>query len=238
VGLALAERISRERFGPELFSHYTYVIAGDGDMQEGITHEAASLAGHWGLSKLIILYDDNGISIDGPTALSFSEDVCARYAAYGFATKRIDGHDMAAIDAALAWAKNQDQPVLIACRTTIGFGAGAKAGTADAHGAPLGPTEIATARQNLAWPHAPFDIPEDILNAWRKIGARHFDAVGAWDNRFDAAPEALRQQWIHEQRGVDTATLDRAITAAMAVLAPPARHRKLFWNIWSRPCPI
>jgi transketolase len=136
VGMSLAEHLMQGRFGDALVNHRTYVMCGDGDLQEGISHEACALAGHWKLNNLIVLYDDNAISIDGPTSLSFSEDICKRFDAYGWATRRINGHDMADIDDALTWAKGCDRPVLIACKTTIGFGADKKAGTADAHGAP------------------------------------------------------------------------------------------------------
>jgi transketolase len=218
VGFALAQRLTAARYGEDLFNHYTYVIAGDGDMQEGVTHEAAALAGHWGLNKLVILYDDNGISIDGPTSLSFTEDVCARYQAYGFVTHRIDGHDYQAIDDALTWAKTQDRPVLIACKTTIGFGAGVKAGTADAHGSPLGVDEIAIARKNLNWPHSPFVIPDEILTSWRKIGARCLDDVGAWEKALQALPEATRYDWTTSRRSGDQNQIKKAIDSARAVV--------------------
>lgn len=188
VGMALAERLLAAEFGDALVNHKTYVIAGDGCLMEGISHEAASLAGHLKLNKLIVLFDDNGISIDGPTSLSVSEDTLKRFEAYGWSTQAIDGHDAAAIRGALQRAQTADKPTLIACKTIIGKGAPSKAGSASSHGSPLGEKEIEGARANLGWAHAPFEIPADILAAWRDAGTRHEDAFAAWQKRFDAAP--------------------------------------------------
>lgn len=215
VGFALAERILHARFG-DVINHKTFVIASDGDMQEGIGHEACALAGHWKLNNLVVLYDDNSISIDGPTTLSFSEDVCARFAAYGWVTKKIDGHDASAIDAALTWAKTQDRPVLIACKTTIGFGAPNKSGTADCHGSPLGLDEIAKAKAALNWPHGPFEIPDELLDQWRAAGTRCRNDYEAWEGKLAALPDATRQQFIEEQSGLIPATFDAAMAAVKA----------------------
>ena len=186
VGFALAERILAERFGKDLVDHRTFVIASDGDLMEGISHEAASLAGHMKLGRLVVFYDDNQISIDGPTSLSFTEDVQARFRAYGWDVQAIDGHDPAAIakatEAALAIT---DKPSLIACRTIIGFGAPNKQGTSGCHGSPLGADEIAAARKALNWPHAPFEIPADILKAWRETGTRNTPLRQQWQTRFE-----------------------------------------------------
>ncbi len=179
VGFALAERILAARFD-DLIDHYTYVIASDGDLMEGISHEACALAGHLGLHKLVVLYDDNGISIDGPTSLSYSDDVPKRFESYGWDVQTIDGHDTAAIDAAIAKAQATGTPSLICCKTHIGFGAPTKQGSADSHGAPLGEDEIRGARENLGWPHAPFEIPEDILSTWRLIGERNQSDYEQW----------------------------------------------------------
>ncbi|MBM3572254.1 MAG: transketolase, partial [Alphaproteobacteria bacterium] len=165
VGMALAERLLAERFGADLVDHHTYVIAGDGCLMEGISHEAISLAGHLRLNRLIVLWDDNHISIDGPTDLTVSDDQIARFTACGWMTRAIDGHDPDQIAAAIAWARGADRPVMIACRTTIGYGAPKKAGTAGAHGAPLGADEIAATRPRLGWNHPPFVVPDDILSA-------------------------------------------------------------------------
>lgn len=183
VGMALAERLLNARHGGEIVDHKTYVIAGDGCLMEGISHEAISLAGHLGLSKLVVLFDDNAISIDGPTGLSVSDDQVKRFEAAGWAAARIDGHDPAAIKAALMAAQTAAKPTLIACKTTIGYGAPNKAGKASAHGEPLGAEEIKLAREKLGWPHAPFEVPGDVLAAWRAAGARGAAARTAWEKR-------------------------------------------------------
>ncbi|MFY8092993.1 MAG: transketolase [Niveispirillum sp.] len=191
VGFAMAERILNARFGDELVDHTTYVIAGDGDLQEGISHEASSLAGHLGLAKLIVLWDDNRISIDGSTDLSFTEDVKARYAAYNWDVSAVDGHDPVAVAQAIAAAKLTDKPSLIACRTTIGYGAPTKANTAGSHGSPLGAAEIEGARKALNWPYPAFDIPDAILQAWRQLGDRGHPTVDAWVKRLARSANRL-----------------------------------------------
>lgn len=191
VGFAMAERILNARFGDDLVDHHTYVIAGDGDLQEGISHEASSLAGHLGLSKLIVLWDDNRISIDGSTDLSFTEDVKARYAAYNWDVSAVDGHDPDAVAKAIAAAKLTDKPSLIACRTTIGYGAPTKANTSGSHGSPLGAAEIEGARKALNWPYPAFEIPEAILNAWRAFGDRGHPTVDAWVKRLARSENRL-----------------------------------------------
>src|ERR1700720_3831376 len=172
VGMALAERMLAAEFGDAVVDHHTYVIASDGDLMEGVSHEAASLAGHLGLNKLIVFYDDNSISIDGPTELAFSDDPLLRFRGYGWAAERIDGHDHAAVADAIRRAQNSNRPNLIACPTHIPSGTPTKAGTAAAHGSPLGAAEIAGARQRLRWSEPPFVIPEDIRAEWRAGGAR------------------------------------------------------------------
>jgi transketolase len=188
VGMALAERMLAARHGPEIVDHYTYVFAGDGCLMEGISHEAASLAGHLGLGKLIVLFDDNEISIDGSTDLSVRDDQIARFTACGWEASRIDGHDPAAIAVAIEAARKSDRPSLIACRTVIGYGSPNKRGTAATHGAPLGADEIAAARIELNWPHDPFVVPDDILAAWRRAGSRGKTARTEWQSRVDAMP--------------------------------------------------
>jgi transketolase len=183
IGMALAERILNARFGDELVDHRTYVIASDGDLMEGISHEAAALAGHLKLNRLIVLFDDNHISIDGSTALAESTDVLKRFEAYGWATSRVDGMDGSAVAAALQKAQASDRPVLIACRTVIGFGAPKRADTAKAHGEALGAEEVAGARLALNWPYPAFEIPAEIMSQWRTIGARGSAARKAWDER-------------------------------------------------------
>src|SRR5262245_26104082 len=183
VGMALAERLLNQRYGDELVDHHTYVIVGDGCLMEGISQEAISLAGHLKLGKLIALFDDNSISIDGPTTLAQSDAQLQRFAASGWAVKGIDGHDPAAISAALAAAQGSDRPHLIACKTTIGFGAPGKQGKASAHGEPLGAEEIKGARRNLGWPYGAFELPEAVLAAWRGVGRRGAAARQAWEGR-------------------------------------------------------
>jgi transketolase len=211
VGMALAERHLRARFGAELVDHRTYAIVSDGDLMEGISHEACELAGHQRLDRLILLYDDNHISIDGSTELASSSDQLRRFEAYGWRAERIDGHDLAAIEAALAAAQSADRPSLIACRTTIGYGAPTKAGTAATHGSPLGPDEIAGAREKLGWPYPPFEIPEPIRAAWRDFGSRGAATRAAWQDRLAAQEASLRAEFERAQAGALPEGLDRAL---------------------------
>jgi transketolase len=183
VGMALAERLMNARFGSDFVDHFTYVIAGDGCLMEGLSHEAISLAGHLKLNRLIVLFDDNEISIDGATSLSCSDDQLLRFRASGWSASRIDGHDPAAVAAAIEQARQSDRPSLIACRTLIGFGAPNRQGSEKAHGAPLGAEEIEKTRNALNWPHAPFEVPQAARDAWRDAGARGHDARRAWIER-------------------------------------------------------
>ncbi|HEV7737817.1 MAG TPA: transketolase, partial [Chlamydiales bacterium] len=183
VGFALAERMLNTRFGNDLVDHRTYVIAGDGCLMEGISQEAISLAGHLKLNKLIVLWDDNKISIDGPTSLSTSEDQLKRFEAAGWNVSSIDGHNFEEITSALASAQNSDKPVLIGCRTTIAKGAPTKAGTSSSHGSPLGKTEIEGTRKAISWAHEPFVIPENILNGWREVGQKNIKTYNSWKNK-------------------------------------------------------
>ncbi|MEQ9638389.1 MAG: transketolase [Alphaproteobacteria bacterium] len=186
VGMALAERLMNHRFGDSLVDHRTYVIAGDGCLMEGISHEAASFAGHLKLNKLIVLFDDNGITIDGGTELSCSDDARMRFESYGWATDAVDGHDQDAVAAAIRRAHGSDRPTLIACKTHIGFGAPTKQDKASAHGAPLGDEEIEGTRAALGWSAGPFEIPEPIAATWRAFGARGEADRQAWQDRLDA----------------------------------------------------
>ena len=190
VGMALAERHLAARHGEGLVDHFTYVIASDGDLQEGISHEAASLAGHLGLSKLIVLWDDNAIQIDGSTQLSFTDDTLNRFRAYGWDVREIDGHNPAQIATAIEYARTTDAPSLIACKTIIGYGAPKKGGTKDCHGSPLGAEELDAAREKLGWSHAPFVIPDTILAAWRALGSRGAAARAEWESRMAAGGDA------------------------------------------------
>ncbi len=213
VGMALAERNMAARFGSELVDHHTYVVCGDGCLMEGISQEAISLAGHLRLDRLIVLYDSNDISIDGPTSLAFSDDARARFESAGWHTQRVDGHGPEAVAAAIAAAKAEPRPSMIECRTVIGFGAPTKAGTAASHGAPLGAEEIAGARDRLDWPHAPFTVPDSILAAWRTIGERGRDARTAWEARRAALGEGRRAAFDAAVAGDLPAGLSEALAA-------------------------
>jgi len=201
VGMAIAERHLASAFGAELVDHTTFVLASDGDLMEGISQEAIALAGHLQLNKLIVLYDDNGISIDGATALADSVDQVKRFESGGWAATRIDGHDPTAIARAIEAAQQSDRPSLIACRTTIGFGAPTKGGTEKSHGSPLGAEEIAAARQRLGWSAPPFEIPADIRAQWRSAGERNRPARLAWEQRLAAVDPARRADFLRRLRG-------------------------------------
>ena len=201
VGMAIAERHLAARFGDDLVDHRTFVLASDGDLMEGISHEAASLAGHLRLNKLIVLFDDNGVSIDGPTDLSVSDDQIARFKSYGWNAEDIDGHDADAIAAAIARAENADRPSLIACRTTIGYGAPNKQGTAATHGAALGAEEVAAAREALGWTSPPFEIPGDILASWREAGRLGAGRRAAWTARLGSRNGAEAEEFRRAMNG-------------------------------------
>jgi transketolase len=213
VGMALAERLLNQRYGDGLVDHYTYCLAGDGCLMEGISQEAISLAGHLKLGRLIVLFDDNQISIDGPTSLAVSDDQLERFKASHWHTARVDGHDPEAIALAIENAKQvTDRPSLIACRTVIGYGAPNKGGTAATHGAPLGAEEIEGAREALGWGHQPFDVPKPILASWRAAGSRHRAAYETWQaaaNRLDAPARAKLTEPIDGE-------VEAAVTKAVA----------------------
>ncbi len=193
VGMALAERLLNARHGDAIVDHHTYVIAGDGCLMEGISQEAISLAGHLKLAKLIVLFDDNSISIDGATSLAESDDQVKRFQASGWAATRVDGHDADAVAKAIAAAHSSDRPSLIACKTVIGYGAPTKQGKASTHGEPLGAEEIRGAREKLGWAYAPFEVPAEVLAAWRAAGARGAAPRKAWEQRAEKlAPSVLR----------------------------------------------
>ncbi len=201
VGMALAERLLNARYGDELVDHYTYVLAGDGCLMEGISQEAIAFAGHLRLNKLIVMWDDNRISIDGPVSLADSTDQCERFAASGWHTLRADGHDPEAIASAIETARASDRPTLIAFRTTIGHGAPTKSGTAKVHGSPLGAEEIAGAREALGWDAEPFVVPSDILDDWRLAGLRSAKERKEWEKRLAAADADTRAEFERRMRG-------------------------------------
>ena len=201
VGMALAERMMNARFGDDLVNHRTYVIAGDGCLMEGVSHEAVSFAGHLGLSKLIVLFDDNAISIDGPTDLSVRDDQLKRFEASGWDVNSVDGHDPDAVTAAISRAEQSDKPSLIACRTVIGFGAPNKQGTSATHGAPLGDEELQAARERLDWPHEAFHIPDHVLGAWRELGLRGTEPRKEWQDRLAATEPGIRAAFERTTQG-------------------------------------
>ena len=219
VGMAIAERHLAALFGGDIVDHTTYVLCSDGDLMEGISQEAIALAGHLKLNKLIVLYDDNGISIDGPTSLADSVDQVARFRSAGWAATRIDGHDPAAIAAAIEAAQKSDRPAMIACRTTIGYGAPHKGGTEKAHGSPLGAEEIAAARQRLGWSYPPFEIPPGILAQWRAAGERGRPARLGWEKRLAALDAKTRTEFARRIRGELSGKLAAAVKDVKQKLA-------------------
>lgn len=199
VGMALAERLLNAEFGDYIVDHYTYVFAGDGCLSEGISHEAISLAGHLQLGKLIVFFDDNHITIDGATNLANSDNQVKRFEACHWDVQTVDGHDQVAIAEAIRKARTSPAPSMIACRTTIGFGAPHKGGTAATHGAPLGPEEIAAARKQLDWPYPPFEIPDDVLQTWRQVGRKNLSQRHAWEERLAQLPHQQRDEFTRRQ---------------------------------------
>jgi transketolase len=216
VGMALAERMQNARFGDDLVDHWTYVIAGDGCLMEGISHEAIDMAGHLGLGKLIVLWDDNSITIDGGTDMSTSTDQAGRFTAAGWHTVAVDGHDPDAVAAAIEAARADARPSLIACKTIIGFGSPHKAGTSGAHGAPLGEDEIVLTRQAIGWDHAPFEVPDAVYADWHAASSRGAAASAAWDTRLSES--RTQGAFNAAQDGSDRAALTDAMAAYKAKL--------------------
>ena len=201
VGMALAERLLNARYGDDIVEHYTYVIVGDGCLMEGTSHEAISLAGHLGLGKLIVLWDDNAVSIDGPTDMAVGDDQGGRFRASGWHVLSCDGHDSEAIAGAITEARKTSQPSFIACKTVIGFGAPNKEGAASTHGSPLGDEEIAGARKKLGWVHAPFVVPDDVLTAWHITGSRGMGIRDAWEGRLVGLDATQREPFERASAG-------------------------------------
>ncbi len=217
VGFALAERHLNAEFSSDLVDHYTYVLASDGDLMEGISQEAIALAGHLKLNRLIVLWDDNGISIDGPLSIADSVDQRKRFESAGWATAAVDGHDQDAIAAAIEAAHTSDRPTMIACKTVIGFGAPKRAGTSKAHGEPLGAEELAGAKVALGLSAEPFDVPSDVLDAWRSSAKRSHGAHAEWKKRLAASPKA--EEFTRRMAGKVSPKLDAAIAGFKAKLA-------------------
>src|SRR5690606_36104053 len=229
VGMALAERILAAQFGGDVVDHFTYVLASDGDLMEGISQEAIALAGHLKLNKLIVLFDDNGITIDGKLSLSDSTDQVARVQASGWNALRIDGHDPEAIAKAIEAAQQSDRPTLIACRTQIGYGAPTKANSEKAHGSPLGADEIKGAREKLGWSHAPFEVPANVVDLWRKAGARGASTRKSWSERvakLDAGKRAEFERRMNGQLPANLAATVRKVKAAASAKPEEVATRK------------
>ena len=227
VGMALAERMANARFGDDLVDHYTYVLAGDGCLMEGISHEAIDMAGHMKLGRLVVMWDDNSITIDGSTDVSTSTNQLARFEAAGWHVQAVDGHDKDAIAAAIEAARADGRPSMIACKTVIGFGAPNKQGTKDTHGAPLGADEIAATRVALNWHFDAFEIPAEVKSDWEAVAARGRTAREAWEKRLNVSVNKEAFNAAHAP--TDAASLGAAINAYKAQLskdAPKVATRK------------
>jgi transketolase len=211
VGMALAEKMLAAEFGKKIVDHHTYVLCSDGDLMEGVSQEAIAMAGHWRLNKLIVLYDDNGISIDGPTSIADSVDQVKRFKSAGWAAELIDGQDQAAIAAAITRAQKSNKPSLIACKTTIGYGAPTKAGTNKAHGEALGAEELKGAKEKLGISLEPFSVPDDVLKAWRQAGHRGAAARAEWEARFAELGPRKRAEFERRLRHERPASLAKAL---------------------------
>ena len=211
IGMAVAEKMLAAEFGKKIVDHHTYVLVSDGDLMEGVSQEAIALAGHWRLNKLIVLYDDNGISIDGPTSLADSVDQVKRFKSAGWAAELIDGQDQQAIAAALTRAQKSNKPSLIACKTTIGYGAPHKAGTAKAHGEALGADELKAAKENLGISLEPFSVPDDVLKSWREAGSRGAAARKEWEARLAEMGPRKRAEFERRLRHERPASLAKAL---------------------------
>ena len=213
IGFALAEKMLAAEFGKKTVNHHTYVLCSDGDLMEGVSQEAIAMAGHWKLNKLIVLYDDNGISIDGPTSLADSVDQVKRFKSAGWAAELIDGQDQTAIAAAITRAQKSNKPSMIACKTTIGYGAPTRAGTAKAHGEALGAEELKGAKEKLGISLEPFSVPDDVLKAWREAGSRGAAARKEWEVRFAELGNRKRAEFERRLRHERPASLAKALKA-------------------------
>jgi len=213
VGIAIGEEIYRKKFSSNIVDHKTYVIASDGDLMEGISHEAMSLAGHLRLKNLIVFFDNNKISIDGSTSLSVSDNYKKRFESYGWNFIEVNGHNHKQISSAIKKASKSKKPNIISCKTVIGFGSPNKSGKASSHGSPLGDEEIALVRKKLKWPHASFEIPEDILNAWKKIGEKGDSLEKTWSSNLNKKNSKIKKELELIQSNINLNNLDSLINA-------------------------
>jgi len=213
VGLAIGEEIFRKKFSSSVVDHKTYVIASDGDLMEGISHEAMSLAGHLKLKNLIVFFDNNKISIDGPTSLSVSDNYKKRFESYGWNFLEVNGHNHKQISNAIKKASKSNRPNIISCKTIIGFGSPNKSGKSSSHGSPLGDEEIALVRKKLKWPHTPFEVPKDILKAWRKIGEKGITLEKKWSSTLNKKNSKIKKELDSIQNNSNLKNLDAIINA-------------------------
>ena len=213
VGLAVGEEIYRKKFGTSVVDHKTYAIASDGDLMEGISHEAMSLAGHLKLKNLIVFFDNNKISIDGPTSLSVSDNYKKRFESYGWNFIEVDGHNHKQISSAIKKASKSKKPNIISCKTIIGFGSPNKSGKSSSHGSPLGGEEISLVRKKLKWPHTPFEIPDDILKTWRKIGEKGITLEKKWISVLNKKNSKIKKKLDLIQNNLNLKSLDSLINA-------------------------
>ena len=211
VGLAVGEEIYRKKFSSSIVDHKTYAIASDGDLMEGISHEAMSLAGHLKLKNLIIFFDNNKISIDGPTSLSVSDNYKKRFESYGWNFIEVNGHNHKQISNAIKKASKSKKPNIISCKTVIGFGSPNKSGKSSSHGSPLGDEEISLVRKKLKWPHTPFEIPEDILQTWRKIGEKGIALEKKWLSTLNKKNSKIKKELDLIQNNLNLKNLDSLI---------------------------
>ena len=213
VGLAIGEEIYRKKFSSSIIDHKTYAIASDGDLMEGISHEAMSLAGHLKLNNLIVFFDNNKISIDGPTSLSFSDDYKKRFESYGWNFLEVNGHNHKQISTAIKKASKSKKPNIISCKTIIGFGSPNKSGKSSSHGSPLGHEEVTLVRKKLKWPHASFKIPEEVLKAWRKIGKKGRTLEKKWSSNLNKKNSKIKKELESIQKNKNLEKLDSLINA-------------------------
>ena len=211
VGMAIAQEIFKKRFGSDLINNKTYVIASDGDLMEGISHEAMSLAGHLNLKNLIVFFDNNKISIDGPTSLSVSDNYKKRFEGYGWSFQEINGHNYKQISKAIEKANKSKKPTIISCKTIIGFGSPNKSGKASSHGAPLGEDEINLVRKKLGWKSKPFEIPDNILNAWREIGLKGDELEKKWKTNLENKSAKIKNEFERLIKGDLSLNFDKVI---------------------------